>query len=90
MKKCYNCGAEINDHSVECPYCHATQHEAAENKYMDDLYSMNHTMNQVHDSAIKNELKTTLKRTFILFCIYAVCITIGAFMGIYEYKSPLA
>lgn len=87
MIRCYNCGADIEDDAVECPYCHASQHENAEKKYMNDLYSMNDTMDQMDDNAIRIELKTTLKYSLVMAAIFAVCIVIGSFIGVAEYKS---
>lgn len=87
MIRCYNCGADIEDDAVECPYCHASQHENAEKKYMNDLYSMNDTMDQMDDNAIRTELKTTLKHSLVMAAIFAVCIVIGSFIGVTKYKS---
>jgi uncharacterized protein CbrC (UPF0167 family) len=87
MIKCYNCGAEIDENMTECPYCNASQSEAAEKKYMDDLYSMNDTMDRMDDNALKTELKTTVKRVLVMVGIFAVCIFIGTIIGTVEYKS---
>ncbi len=87
MIRCYNCGADIGENEVECPYCHASQHENAEKKYMNDLYSMNDTMDQMDDNAIRTELKTTLKHSIIMAAIFAVCIVSGSLIGVAKYKS---
>ncbi len=87
MITCYNCGAQIDENMTECPFCRASQNEAAEKKYMDDLYSMNDTMDKMDDNAIKTELKTTFKRVLVMVGIFAVCIFIGIIIGTVEYKS---
>ncbi len=84
---CENCGANIDDTAVECPYCHAAQLQASERRYMNDLYSMNDTMDNMGDNAIKVELKTTLKHALIMIGIFAVCIIIGTIYGTLDYKS---
>ena len=87
MIRCYNCGANIDENEVICPYCNASQHDAAEKKYMNDLYSMNDTMDKMDDNALRIELRTTLKRSLIMIGIFAVCIAIGSGIGVAEYKS---
>lgn len=87
MIRCANCGAVIDDTTVQCPYCDAAQLEASQNKYMNDLYSMNDTMDELDDNSIRTELHTTVKNVIITLCVFAACICLGVLMGVTSYRA---
>ena len=86
MIRCYNCGADIGNDVVECPYCHASQHGNAEKKYMNNLYSMHSSLDKLDDNALKTELRITVKGVLILALAIIFCIALGIGCGMKRYS----
>ncbi len=47
MRSCQNCGAEIENEALKCPYCGYTNIEAAEKKYINDLNEIKDNLAEV-------------------------------------------
>ena len=86
MIRCYNCGADIENDVVECPYCHASQHGNAEKKYMNNLYSMHSSLDKLDDNALKTELRITVKGVLFLALAIIFCIALGIGCGMKRYS----
>ncbi|MBR5361192.1 MAG: zinc-ribbon domain-containing protein, partial [Lachnospiraceae bacterium] len=49
--KCSNCGAEIKESDTKCPYCGYINEEGAEKEYMEKLYDIRSSLDEVDKEA---------------------------------------
>lgn len=83
MIHCSSCGAVFDSKMAYCPYCGATNPEAAEDEYMDSLRSVRQNMNDLKSVARKETIAEAKEaghfiRKVLIFLLVSALIIAGA------------
>lgn len=81
---CSNCGAEIRENEVNCPYCGVINPRAAEKKHMTQLEGIRRQTEMLEDVAgheARSGRQKAGRRAVVIFCIVAAVIG-GLFLAV--------
>ena len=82
---CSNCGADISSKDIKCPYCGAMQYEAAEKKYMNDLYKINSDMDNLDKNVRRYVWHSIAKSIGYVLIGTAIVLMLGTLIGRNDY-----
>ena len=82
---CSNCGADISSKDIKCPYCGAMQYEAAEKKYMNDLYKINSDMDNLDKNVRRYVWHSIAKSIGYVLIGTAIALMLGILIGRNDY-----
>lgn len=81
---CSNCGAELKESDVTCPYCGMLQPAAAESEYMQklehlkqDVQNLKAVPTKEYTRELRHQGIFTAKIVLIIFCIFLLLFVIG-------------
>lgn len=82
---CSNCGADISSKDTKCPYCGAMQYEAAEKKYMNDLYKINSDMDNLDKNVRRYVWHSIAKSIGYVLIGTVIALMLGILIGRNDY-----
>ena len=80
---CSNCGAELKESDVTCPYCGMLQPSAAESEYMQklehlkqDVQNLKAVPTKEYTRELRHQGIFTAKIVLIIFCIFLLLLSL--------------